>query len=316
VDVVDLDLDAVAATHPFMGPLLGLGVKSYMVVPMVARQRLVGFLTFISLKWNYDHRNVACAEELARRAALCIDNARLYGEAQTASRVREEFLSAASHELKTPLTSLKLQVHSLLKMSHQLSGAGTDKLLHRIEGIGRQVERQCELVNVLLDVSRIHADRLVIEPEEFDLALLVRAIAARYDDDVGDARAKLKLRCPPELPVTLDRLRVDQVVTNLVSNAIKFGCGRPVDLDVTSAAEEIEIVVKDRGIGISPADRSRIFGRFERAVSHHNFGGFGLGLWITTQIVRAMGGSISVESTVDVGSTFTIRLPRQFQASP
>lgn len=224
----------------------------------------------------------------------------------------------ASHELKTPLSSLKLQVQSLQR---HLAASGerpvsAERIVLGLEMIKRQVDRQAKLMDTLLDVSRISADRLSLDPEEFDLSQLVREAVSRFDSDLARPETPLRLECPQSVRVYWDRMRTDQVLTNLLSNAIKYGCHKPVDVTVESLVDEqrVRITVRDRGIGISDKDRARIFGQFERAVSVRNFGGFGLGLWISQSIVVAMGGRITVDSAVGSGSTFCVELPVRTRA--
>ncbi|MGQ0504578.1 MAG: ATP-binding protein, partial [Myxococcaceae bacterium] len=311
-NVSEAELKARADHTPEISSLQGLGICSFMVIPMVARGRFIGSVTFASSRWNYDVSNLGCAEELGRRAALAIDNARLYRDAQDAARAREDFLSIAAHELKTPLSSLKLQAQGLIRTYEGMCETPEDtRLLSSMRAIKRQVDRQNKLVDTLLDVSKISAGRLSFEFEAFDLAPLVAEVAARIDQDFARSGSKFVLQCPPSLEVTWDRIRADQLLTNLLSNALKYGRGKPVECVILERDDRVQIEVRDQGIGISAKDRARIFGRFERAVSERNYGGFGLGLWITNRIIEAMGGSISLESQVDEGSTFVVDLPRQ-----
>src|SRR5713101_5148112 len=179
----------------------------------------------------HDNEDLALAEELASRAALATDNARLYAESQTAVRVRDEFLSIASHELKTPLTPLELQIQAVLKrvpdiMSGKLPA---DWLLHRLGVISRQSERLGRLVDELLDVSRIVAGKFRLELEPVDLAELVRDLTARFQGAGATPQTASQLRVEVLDGVVgrWDRLRVEQVLMNLLSNAVKYGSNRP-----------------------------------------------------------------------------------------
>jgi signal transduction histidine kinase len=275
---------------------------------------VIGALSFVTSARNYDEQDLALARELARTAALAIDNARLYREAQHAIRLREEFLSIASHELKTPITALQLQVQSLLSgLARSPEGPSPERLRRSLETVERQVGRQTQLVNDLLDVSRIGAGRLELHPEAVHLSSLVREVAERFEPELTRTGSTLGLELSPEAIGFWDRLRLDQVVTNLLSNAVKYGRGNPIHLCTLVEGERVRLTVGDGGIGIAPESLSRLFNRFERAVSERNYGGFGLGLWITRQIVEAMGGRIAVESELGVGSTFTVELPRSAQ---
>ena len=260
----------------------------------------------------YDMQDLALAEELARQTALAIDNARLYHEAQQAVRLREEFLSIASHELKTPISALQLQVQSLLStLARSPTGPSPERLRRSLETVDRQVRRQTQLINDLLDVSRISAGRLLLRPEPMELSSLVHEVSERFEPELTRSGSPLRLHMSGETGGQWDRLRLDQVVTNLLSNAVKYGRGNPIQLETETAGGLVRLSVKDGGIGIAAEDLTRLFNRFERAVSERNYGGFGLGLWITRQIVEAMGGRIHVTSQLGVGSTFTVELPRQ-----
>jgi len=226
-----------------------------------------------------------------------------------AVRARDDFIAIAAHELRNPLHA----VHLLLLGAIERNGAGdkgapsdTGALLRRAS---LQVTRLGRLIDNLLDVSRIAAGRLQIENEPCELVELLRELVDRHR---GDALSLAFESDGPEIRGSWDPLRVDQVVTNLLVNAIRYGKGLPVRVSVRATTEQVTIQVADQGDGISERDRERIFERFERAVSDHTPGGMGLGLWITRQIVDAMGGRITVVSTVgdESGSLFEVTLPR------
>jgi PAS domain S-box-containing protein len=308
-------LDATAAGDAGRrGELEAMQLASYMVLPLAVRGRSLGAITFAtSLAQSarrYGADDEALAEELARRVALAIDNARLYREAQRAIRARDEFLSIASHELRTPLTPLQLQVQSLRRMLSRPAGVAPEALAAKVEVAERQVERLGALVSNLLDISRITARRLGLELEQVDLTEVVREVALRSSEQLRRAGCELALDAEAPLVGRWDRLRLEQVVTNLLHNAMKYGAGKPIALTVSAEGDQARLVVRDQGIGIAPKDQRRIFLRFERAVSERHYGGFGLGLWISRQIVEAMGGTIGVQSALGRGATFTVRLPR------
>jgi PAS domain S-box-containing protein len=232
-------------------------------------------------------------------------------EARLAVQARDEFLSIASHELKTPLTALKLQLNMYKVLSRrglpaEAFIAKTNKLF---EQSSNQVDRLSRLVEELLDVSQINNGKLNLHFESFDLCELLKEVCARYGDDAAKCQVDVSLEEGASVTGSWDRLRIDQVITNLITNAIKYGDSKPVQASLSREEQEAVIRVKDQGIGISEEDQSRIFGRFERAVSASNFGGLGLGLYIVRQIVHEHGGSVSVQSKKNEGSTFTVRLP-------
>jgi signal transduction histidine kinase len=236
----------------------------------------------------------------------------LVAQLQEAVRARDEFLSVASHELKTPLTALTLQVEALERHLYQgrlafLSPEEAGKLLDRVR---RQTGRLNRLIEALLDLSRIATGRLQLERTSVDLAELTRELLERYQPELS------RTGCPAVLVAedagvrgSWDRLRLEQVITNLLTNAMKFGAGHPIEVSVRRVGAQGELRVRDRGIGINPESQARIFERFERAVSAREFGGMGLGLFISRQIVQEHGGTIRVESVPGEGATFVVELP-------
>jgi signal transduction histidine kinase len=229
--------------------------------------------------------------------------------------VRQDFLSIAGHELKTPLTSVMLNVHAVDKsLKVSAAAANEPRLAARWQALRRQLGRLHGLVDQLLDVSRITAGRLTLSSEPIDLAELVPDVVSHFAPAPAEAGA-IEVKVAGAVSGVWDRLRLEQILTNLLSNAVKYGAGRPITVEVAASSPaadaEVSIAVRDRGIGMSPDELGRIFGRFERGVSERNYGGLGLGLWIVRQVVDAMGGSIAVESAPERGSTFTVRLPRR-----
>ncbi|WP_368667072.1 PAS domain-containing sensor histidine kinase [Myxococcus sp. AB056] len=293
----------------------GLGISAYIIVPLISRGRVLGALTLLNSesRRRYTEADVRLAEDLARRAATSLDNGRLYTEAQEAVRARDSFLSVASHELNTPLTSLMLNIQALRRdMDPRASNgpASPEALSTKVVAVQRQVSRLSSLVRELLDVSRITAGRLRLEREDLDLAALTREVVPRFTEDLARAGCALHLDAEGAATGHWDRLRLEQVLQNLLSNAIKYGRGRPIEVRVGADASRAWLSVKDQGMGIPPEGRARLFQRFERLASERHYGGLGLGLWIVKQIVDAMEGRILVESVPGQGSTFTVELPR------
>ena len=159
-------------------------------------------------------------------------------------------------------------------------------------------------------MTRIEQGQATLSPAEMDLGALVRDVAQHFEFDLARAGCRLSVDCPGPVVGSWDASRLEQVVTNLLANAIKFGAGRPIEVMVRDAGQAVELQVRDHGIGIAADRLPKIFDRFERAVSSTHYGGLGLGLYLARSIVESHGGAITVESRVDEGSTFTVRLPR------
>ncbi len=232
-------------------------------------------------------------------------------KAEAAVRVRDDFLSVASHELRTPLTTLSLQTDSVLRVLRSKGAVDLPQILARVETVRRSADRLEQLVEGLLDVSRIAAGRMELQLEEVDLAVLGREICERFEDEARRSGSSIHFSADPPLVGRWDSSRLDQVLTNLLSNALKYGQGHAIHVTLEATPETARLRVRDQGIGIAAEHQERIFMRFERAVSDRHFGGLGLGLWITRQLVEAMGGKVTVESQLAQGATFTVELPRR-----
>jgi signal transduction histidine kinase len=228
-----------------------------------------------------------------------------------ARQARDDFLSVAGHELRTPITALALQLDSLARQIERGRFGGVDpELVLRIDKARGHVARVDRLVGELLDVARIGAGRLGMDLEEVDLAEVVHDVVDRFALEAQQAGCELRFTAAGPVAGRWDRIRCEQIVMNLVSNAVKYGAGKPIDIDLDGDEARARVMVRDRGIGVAVADRERIFERFERAVSDRSFGGLGLGLWISRQLAAAMGGTITVGDGEAGGSVFTVELPR------
>ncbi len=251
------------------------------------------------------------SEEKRREA----ERTRLLQETRAAVRVRDEFLSVASHELKTPLTPLQLRLESLRAAAERVSPEAipTARVVRDMDVAQRQLKRLADLVESLLDVSRLSTGRLQLHLTEVDLATVSREMISHHQQQALSAGCELRLEAAGPVRGMWDQLRLEQVVTNLLTNALKYGAGKPIHVRVWEEPGKAKLQVRDEGIGIESAHHRRIFGMFERAVSERNYGGLGLGLYITRQIVESLGGTIRVDSEPGKGATFTVEL---LQASP
>ncbi|XYH94004.1 AAA family ATPase [Sorangium sp. So ce1128] len=312
-------LAAASPVRPEVGdlraePLLQqLGIHAFLRVPLLARDRCFGVMTLLATapQRRYGPADLLLANELASRAALALDNARLFTEAQQAIERRDEFLLVASHELKTPLTSLTIQAHLLERLlrRYQRAELAPERIDATLQVLNRQIARLGHLVNELLDVTRMNAGRLTLARAPVDLAALVREVVERMGQQLAGARCSLQLELDEPVVGRWDPSRMEQVLINLLSNAMKYGAGDLIQLVVRGQSDRALLVVRDHGIGIAEEDQARIFERFERAVSVRNFGGLGLGLYIVRWIVTSHGGTIRVESKPGAGATFIVELP-------
>ncbi len=294
--------------------LYGRGARSVISIPLIARGGSFGAMTLASFDADhiYGPQDLAFASELGHRAANAIDNARLYREAEDAVKERDEFMSIAAHEMRTPLMALGLQLSNLMRL---VSSAPTETLETKIKKAIGQTDRMAKLIDHLLDVSRITAGQLVLEPANCDLSEVVRESVERFAEEASRAGVELQMRLEPGVKGTWDSFRLEQAVTNLVSNAIKYGDGKPVEVVLETNPRGARLIVRDNGIGIAEKDLRRVFEPFQRSTMVRSFSGLGLGLHITSQIVRAHGGELRVKSKLGEGSSFVVDLPHGAQAS-
>jgi signal transduction histidine kinase len=232
-------------------------------------------------------------------------------ERRAAIGARDEFISIASHELKTPLTALKLRLDAAIRPTYMppREAEGDDKRLRALVAANTTTDRLVTLVDNLLDVSRLHAGGLVLQLEPVDLGDVVVEVASRLREQAAEAGSHLQVVIPDRIVGIWDRSRMEQVVTNLLTNAIKYGKGRPIAISARAGTGRMQLRVRDAGIGISRLNQSRIFRAFERVVTANRVGGLGLGLYIGQQIAVAHGGTLAVDSETDRGTTFTLDLP-------
>jgi PAS domain S-box-containing protein len=264
--------------------------------------------------WLVSYYPVRAGDRLLGSGAVVLDvtdRKRAYLAAQEAVRLRDDFISVASHELKTPLTALRLQVDGYLRLVAREGALTRERMVKLGNDLDQSVGRLDKLVDSLLDFSRLASGRMDLRLELMDWAALVEEVADRFAPHLEEARCPLTLRVTPSLVGGWDRLRLEQITTNLLTNAIKYGAGAPIEVTLDGDAERAVLRVRDNGIGIKAEDQARIFHRFERAVSSRRYGGFGLGLWIVRRVADALGGTIAVESAPGAGATFTVSLPRQ-----
>ncbi|HEY8209015.1 MAG TPA: PAS domain S-box protein [Myxococcaceae bacterium] len=250
------------------------------------------------------------SEERVREAQRAAELQQLrLAQAEEALRQRDEFLSVAAHELRTPITALRLRLSGLEQSLRRGTGGAADEVAEKIQRSMRNTTRLAVLVERLLDVSRIVGGRLTLNLELVDLAEVAADVVEDVKEQAADAESELKLDVRARPKAEVDLLRIEQVLTNLVGNAIKYGAGKPVEVVVDQRDDTAVIIVRDSGIGIAPKDLERIFNRFERVAPSNRYAGLGLGLYISRRVVDAHGGTIGVRSEEGKGAIFEVILP-------
>ena len=323
-EITDAMLVAAARSERHLAFLRKAGVRSHMIVPLRSPARVLGAITFVSAESGrrYGADELALAEDLARRASLAVENARLHraeqqarAEAETALRVRDEFLASASHDLKTPLTMIRGRAQLLRRVADTLGNVAPARLLEGLTAIESATGRMTRLVEELVDLSRLGSGRpLELQREPVDLIALVRECAA--DHQRTAPRHEISLQADlTRLVGDWEAPRLERVIANLLANAIRYSPdGGQVVLSVERCVDErgewAQIAVRDSGVGIPAADLPHIFERFHRGANvTGRIAGTGIGLASARQIVEQHGGTVAVESELGAGSTFIVRLP-------
>lgn len=291
-----------------------LNFSSLIFVPLQSRGNTIGVLTIASCDSNFEYsaNDAVFIKELADRAAITVDKARLYTEAQEAIRIRDEFLSVASHELKTPLTSILLSLQLILKRLEKSTSKSiaSDEILRAVDTSIQQSKRMSRLINDLLDITQTSSQYFQLVPEKVKLSDLIDDIQGKFEIILKERNITLKIvEKDKNIVGYWDRLRLEQAISNLISNAIKYGEGKPITLLTTMEENEVVIEVVDKGMGVKERDESKIFQVFNRGSDVKSVKGIGVGLFIAKNIVEAHGGRISLESEFGKGTTFSVFLP-------
>ena len=309
-DVTDEILAATARDPEHLGRLRALAIRSVLLAPLTARGRTLGVLTLVSSAPDrrYGPGDLAFVEEVARRAAIALDNARLYEEAQRGNRAKDEFLALLSHELRTPLNAIMGWAQLLTDADR-----GDAARARGLEVIQRNARLQADLVDGLLDVTRVATGGLPLAREPIEIGEAVAASVEAMRPLAEDRGVTVQLTVAGRCRVSADPNRLQQVFSNLLSNALKFSeKGGTIDVRVSRAPRAAEVAFTDTGAGIAPEFLPHVFERFRQGDSSttRRHGGLGLGLWLVRELVRVHGGTVTAASEgPGRGSTFTVRLP-------
>ena len=299
-------LDAVLRTR--VPDWAGNGESSgSMIVPLQFADLVIGAMTLVFAGSRCGPAEKAMTLDLAVQAGAALGRSRIHEDMKRALAARDESFAAATHELGNPLNALRLQITALTR-SANLEPA----VLTRIAGMERLVRQLVNLNRRMLDSSRLAAGQVQLRQEEVDLTAIVEEVLANNADQLAWSNCPVSLSSPGPVIGRWDPVRLEQIVSNLVSNAMKYGHGGAISLSISVVApgDRVRLVVQDAGVGIAAQDHERIFERFERASSTHATSSLGIGLWIVRQLVEAFGGTVHVESSLGDGATFTVELPR------
>jgi PAS domain S-box-containing protein len=296
-----------------------LPVRSYLAIPVISRTGTVlgGLFFGHALPGIFTAKDEDFVHGLAAQAAVAIDNAQLFQKAQEAIRTRDSFLSIASHELRTPVTSMKLQTQIMKRsiLKEDPTVFSPERVSKMVNQTDRSLDRLARLIDDMLDVSRIQAGKLSLIFEDFALDLLIHEVLERLEAQLAAAKIEVELEIQASPKGRWDRHRLDQVLTNLVTNAIRYAPGGPLKVRVMQRANRAVLEIEDRGPGIDKENHARIFQRFERLISANEISGMGLGLYIVKEIVLAHEGQIWVESEAGQGAKFIVELPLESEVA-
>jgi K+-sensing histidine kinase KdpD len=317
-EVSDDLLEAIAISAGHRSLLRKLAPSSFMMLPLLARGRTLGVMTFVFAESGRRHGpdDAWLAGELASRAAMAVDNARLYQVAQEAVRVRDQFLASAAHELKTPLTPLLGYASLLLRRAERKEEVDQRDLL-ALQVMDSQISRLVKMTDLLLDLSRLQFGKLNLDPQPLDLVELTHDLVREVRPTLPEEHVIDVTGMREPLVVEADRLRLEQVILNLLQNAIKYSPeGGMIRVCLERRDDQAVLQISDQGIGIPAGALPQLFTRFYRAgnVDAHQVSGLGLGLFVIKEIISAHGGEVDVSSQEGKGSTFTILLPLMNEA--
>jgi adenylate cyclase len=321
VHIEDIMADQPAAEDPLRVAFSKLvGARTFLAVPMLREDELVGMIVIYRLQvCAFTDKQIELLQNFAAHAVIAIENARLLNEIedknrklQQASANKSQFVSSMSHELRTPLNAI---IGLTEMMVTNAARFGTEKAMEPLQRVNRAGTHLLGLINQVLDLSKIEAGKLELNPQTVQLAPVIDEVAGTARQLAEQNSNRLAVEAPGDLgTLTVDPMRLRQILLNLLSNACKFTKQGKVTLKarrMTDGRDWIELAVADSGIGMTPEQQAKLFEEFSQAEAStaQRFGGTGLGLAITRKLARIMGGDVTVESAPGQGSVFTVRLP-------
>lgn len=312
--VSDEMLEAAAMDEAHLDLIRGLGLRSAVIVPLIARGQVLGAITLAGAESGhvFEEADLPYLEDLARRAAVAVDNARLLHEAKEAIRLRDDFLAMASHDMRTPLQAIlaNIQLAARRLEREDTDGSQREAMRANLAHAERSTGRLALLVGDLLDVAMLRSGHsLNLERSEVDLGALVRRVVA--DHQAATRIHRIEVTGGLDAPITTDPVRLERVLDNLIGNAVKYSPeGGEIVVEITPGHGDASVSVRDHGIGIPAPDLAAIFEPYRRGSNVSGLRGIGLGLSGSRDVIRELGGDLSVESTEGEGSVFTARVPR------
>jgi PAS domain S-box-containing protein len=314
-EISDEMRNALAQKPEHLALLKRLGTVSSIAIPLKIQDKIWGALTVTMDKSRryYTMNDFTLLEDLVRHIAVLIQNVQLYEALQDAVRFRDEFLAVASHELKSPITSLRGFAQMSLRQVRK--GEINPQTIQRsLEVIEKQTNRLSNYITELLDVSRISTDRLIIHREQTDIVSLAEDLVQVLQTTT--TKHLIQLHAPDSVVANFDPLRIEQVTANLINNSIRYSPqGGPIDVEISTPSENsVRIAVRDRGVGIPEGQRTNLFDRFYQGLEKGYSGGMGVGLYISKHIIDLHDGRIWAEFPEEGGTVFLVELPKNEQA--
>lgn len=305
-------LSAIAIYYFFTIPYYSFNMKSIVTIIQLIFFIFEGFVVSYFIDSGHRHEKLRLYKAREKEQKKIIENLQeelLSAKQETA--MRDEFLAIASHELKTPLTTVVLQIQTTLHniRNVSLSEFSVEHLLRMLQSMQAQTKRLSKMINDLLNISLITTRKMELELEDIDLATLVKDTADNFTEKFEKGGTTISVIVKKNVFGKWDKLRLEQVLDNLISNALKYGDKKPVKIELEKQKTFAVISITDEGIGIKNSEKEKIFSLFKRGTMDNDYKGLGIGLYIAEQIITLHGGRIEVKSVLDQGSTFTIYLP-------